>query len=106
MAQLKRWRLIWCPPGVLLLWNETAVLLPARGAAWTCLAVAAGLGELVDGLLAYSARHLSRVDRLLRSTHLLDYSLAAMKVRSPRSCSRAPRCGERTAACVCARSAP
>lgn len=39
-----------------------------------------GVGDLVDGLLAYSSRHMARIDRLLRSTRLLDYSLAAMKV--------------------------
>ncbi len=41
-----------------------------------------GIAELVEGLLSYSTRHFSRVDRLLRSTHLLDYSLAVMKVHT------------------------
>jgi hypothetical protein len=34
----------------------------------------------LDGLLAYSTRHFARVERLLRSTRLLDYSLVSMKV--------------------------
>ena len=40
----------------------------------------AGVRELSDALLAYSKRHYARVDRLLRSTYLLDYTLASMKV--------------------------
>ncbi len=35
---------------------------------------------MVDGLAAYTHRHLSRLDRLVRSTYLLDYTLSSMKV--------------------------
>ena len=34
----------------------------------------------MDGLVVYTERHLSRLDRLVRSTYLLDYTLASMKV--------------------------
>ena len=40
-----------------------------------------GLPDLLDGLAVYTQRHLSRLDRLVRSTYLLDYTLASMKVR-------------------------
>jgi hypothetical protein len=40
-----------------------------------------GLSELLDGLTVYTQRHMSRLDRLVRSTYLLDYTLASMKVR-------------------------
>jgi hypothetical protein len=33
----------------------------------------------VDGLQVYTERHLARLDRLVRSTYLLDYTLATMK---------------------------
>lgn len=42
-----------------------------------------GAHELLDGLLAYSERHFTRIDRLLRSTFLLDYTLAASRVLLP-----------------------
>eukprot|EP00775_Hariotina_reticulata_P012078 gene12078-12218_t len=35
-----------------------------------------GSKELLEGLLAYSQRHAARLDRLLRATFLLDYTLA------------------------------
>lgn len=42
-----------------------------------------GARELIDGLLAYSERHAARIDRLLRSSYLLDYTLAASGVLLP-----------------------
>ncbi|MCO5557503.1 hypothetical protein L7F22_011068 [Adiantum nelumboides] len=42
-----------------------------------------GLCELIEGLLPYTERHFSRLDRLLRSTFLLDYTLASMSVLNP-----------------------
>lgn len=44
-----------------------------------------GIGELLEGLIPYSQRHFSRVDRLERSTFLLDYTLAGMSVIEPES---------------------
>ncbi|XP_077234966.1 transducin family protein / WD-40 repeat family protein [Tasmannia lanceolata] len=42
-----------------------------------------GVGELLEGLIPYSQRHFSRIDRLVRSTYLLDYTLAGMSVIDP-----------------------
>ena len=42
-----------------------------------------GVGSLLDALGAYSGRHAARLDRLRRSTFLLDYTLAAMRVLAP-----------------------
>ncbi|XP_021737664.1 transducin beta-like protein 3 [Chenopodium quinoa] len=42
-----------------------------------------GIGELLEGLIPYSQRHFSRVDRLERSTFLLDYTLIGMSVIEP-----------------------
>ncbi|VAI93080.1 unnamed protein product [Triticum turgidum subsp. durum] len=42
-----------------------------------------GISELLEGLIPYSQRHFSRVDRLVRSTFLLDYTLARMSVVDP-----------------------
>lgn len=42
-----------------------------------------GLHELIEGILPYTERHFSRIDRLLRSTFLLDYTLSSMSVLSP-----------------------
>jgi U3 small nucleolar RNA-associated protein 13 len=39
-----------------------------------------GLGTLLEGLLPYTHRHFARADRLLRSTYLCDYILAASGV--------------------------
>jgi len=39
-----------------------------------------GISELLEGLIPYSQRHFSRVDRLVRSTFLLDYTLMRMSV--------------------------
>ncbi|KAI3411315.1 Utp13 domain-containing protein [Psidium guajava] len=42
-----------------------------------------GIGELLEGLIPYSQRHFSRMDRLVRSTYLLDYTLTGMSVIEP-----------------------
>ncbi|KAK3020309.1 hypothetical protein RJ639_046521 [Escallonia herrerae] len=42
-----------------------------------------GVGELLEGLIPYSQRHFSRIDRLERSTFLLDYTLTGMSVIEP-----------------------
>ncbi|KAL3497681.1 hypothetical protein ACH5RR_040413 [Cinchona calisaya] len=42
-----------------------------------------GIGELLEGLIPYSQRHFSRIDRLERSTFLLDYTLTGMSVIEP-----------------------
>ncbi|KAL2894329.1 Transducin beta-like protein 3 [Bienertia sinuspersici] len=42
-----------------------------------------GIGELLEGLIPYSQRHFSRIDRLERSTFLLDYTLIGMSVVEP-----------------------
>ncbi|KAM0071526.1 putative transcription factor WD40-like family [Helianthus debilis subsp. tardiflorus] len=42
-----------------------------------------GVGELLEGLIPYSQRHYSRVDRLERSTFLLDYTLNGMSIVEP-----------------------
>ncbi|KAM7463555.1 hypothetical protein LguiA_031676 [Lonicera macranthoides] len=42
-----------------------------------------GIGEVLEGLIPYSQRHFSRIDRLERSTFLLDYTLTGMSVIDP-----------------------
>lgn len=42
-----------------------------------------GISELLEGLIPYSQRHFSRIDRLVRSTFLLDYILTGMSVIDP-----------------------
>ncbi|XP_042443628.1 transducin beta-like protein 3 [Zingiber officinale] len=42
-----------------------------------------GVSELLEGLIPYSQRHFSRIDRLVRSTFLLDYILTRMSVLDP-----------------------
>ena len=42
-----------------------------------------GIRQAVEGLLPYTERHLARIQRLVRSTFLLDYTLAAMVVLPP-----------------------
>lgn len=42
-----------------------------------------GIGEVLEGLIPYSQRHFTRVDRLERSTFLLDYTLTGMSVIEP-----------------------
>ncbi|CAJ1943854.1 unnamed protein product [Sphenostylis stenocarpa] len=39
-----------------------------------------GIGELLEGIIPYSQRHFGRIDRLVRSTFLLDYILSGMSV--------------------------
>eukprot|EP00884_Botryococcus_braunii_P002585 jgi/Botrbrau1/12327/Bobra.4_3s0001.1 len=55
-----------------------------------------GVGELVEGLLSYSQRHAARLDRLIRSTHLLDYTLAACQVLQATAADAVALQGERT----------
>ncbi|CAH9146703.1 unnamed protein product [Cuscuta epithymum] len=43
-----------------------------------------GIGELLEGIIPYSQRHFNRVDRLERSTYLLDYMLTSMSVIEPK----------------------
>ena len=42
-----------------------------------------GIRQAVEGLVPYTERHLARIQRLVRSTFLLDYTLAAMVVLPP-----------------------
>ncbi|XP_039142084.1 transducin beta-like protein 3 [Dioscorea cayenensis subsp. rotundata] len=42
-----------------------------------------GIGELIEGILPYSKRHFTRMDRHVRNTFLLDYTLTQMKVLEP-----------------------
>ena len=42
-----------------------------------------GMSELVEALLSYTQRHFSRVDRLVRASFLVDYTLLAMNVVLP-----------------------
>ncbi|KAJ0989940.1 hypothetical protein J5N97_008296 [Dioscorea zingiberensis] len=44
-----------------------------------------GIGELIEGILPYSKRHFTRMDRLVRSTFLLDYTLSQMSVLEPKT---------------------
>ncbi|KAJ4811561.1 Transducin beta-like protein 3 [Rhynchospora pubera] len=44
-----------------------------------------GISELLEGLIPYSQRHFNRIDRLVRSTFLLDYTLTRMSVLDPDS---------------------
>ena len=39
-----------------------------------------GMSELVEALLSYTQRHFARVDRLVRASFLVDYTLLAMNV--------------------------
>lgn len=41
-----------------------------------------GIRELLDGLVPYTQRHFSRLDRLVRSTYLLDFTLNSLSVLS------------------------
>ncbi|CAI9767787.1 unnamed protein product [Fraxinus pennsylvanica] len=47
-----------------------------------------GIGELLEALIPYSQRHFSRIDRLERSTFLLDYTLTGMPVIEPETDGR------------------
>ncbi|QCD81068.1 transducin beta-like protein 3 isoform X2 [Vigna unguiculata] len=42
-----------------------------------------GIGEVLEGLIPYSQRHFGRIDRLVRSTFLLDFILSGMSVIEP-----------------------
>ena len=42
-----------------------------------------GAPDLLEALLSYTQRHFVRMDRLVRSTFLLDYTLASMNVLTP-----------------------
>ncbi|RRT75859.1 hypothetical protein B296_00018043 [Ensete ventricosum] len=53
-----------------------------------------GVSELLEGLIPYSQRHFSRIDRFVRSIFLLDYVLARMSVVDPEE-TILPRNGER-----------
>ncbi|KAL0918183.1 hypothetical protein M5K25_010177 [Dendrobium thyrsiflorum] len=46
-----------------------------------------GISELLEGLIPYSQRHFSRIDRLVRSSYLLDYILNEMSVIEPENVS-------------------
>ncbi|KAF1867244.1 hypothetical protein Lal_00049673 [Lupinus albus] len=50
-----------------------------------------GIGELLEGLIPYSQRHFGRIDRLVRSTFLLDYILSGMSVIDPESQQPEPK---------------
>ncbi|CAL0306816.1 unnamed protein product [Lupinus luteus] len=50
-----------------------------------------GVGELLEGLIPYSQRHFGRIDRLVRSTFLLDYILSGMSVIDPESQQPEPK---------------
>ncbi|KAF9603413.1 hypothetical protein IFM89_036114 [Coptis chinensis] len=50
-----------------------------------------GVSELLEGLIPYSQRHFSRIDRHIRSTLLLDYTLSSMSVIEPEIEVRAPK---------------
>ncbi|XP_047980468.1 transducin beta-like protein 3 [Salvia hispanica] len=53
-----------------------------------------GIGELLEGLIPYSQRHYTRIDRLQRSTYLLDYTLTGMSVIEPEANATEPRKNE------------
>lgn len=57
----------------------------------TDIAEIRGIGELLEGLIPYSQRHFSRIDRLQRSTFLLDYTLTGMSVIEPETNERDAR---------------
>lgn len=42
-----------------------------------------GISDVLEGLIPYTQRHFSRIDRLVRSTFLLDYTLTGMSVIEP-----------------------
>ncbi|XP_031380718.1 transducin beta-like protein 3 [Punica granatum] len=54
-----------------------------------------GIGELLEGLIPYSQRHFSRIDRLVRSTYLLDYTLMGMSVIEPEAPETVREAGSR-----------
>uniref|UniRef100_A0A7N0U0S9 U3 small nucleolar RNA-associated protein 13 C-terminal domain-containing protein n=1 Tax=Kalanchoe fedtschenkoi TaxID=63787 RepID=A0A7N0U0S9_KALFE len=42
-----------------------------------------GISEILEGIMPHSQRHFSRVDRLVRGTYLLEYTLMGMRVMEP-----------------------
>ncbi|XP_010453841.1 PREDICTED: transducin beta-like protein 3 [Camelina sativa] len=50
-----------------------------------------GIGELLEGLIPYSQRHYNRIDRFVRSSFLLDYTLGEMSVIDPETESEYPK---------------
>ncbi len=42
-----------------------------------------GMQDLIEALASYTQRHFARMDRLVRSSFLLDYTLASMNVLMP-----------------------
>ncbi|KAJ4912191.1 Transducin family protein / WD-40 repeat family protein [Raphanus sativus] len=50
-----------------------------------------GIGELLEGLIPYSQRHFNRMDRFVRSSFLLDYTLGEMSVIDPESETEYPK---------------
>ncbi len=48
------------------------------------------MASLLDGLSAYTQRHMARIERLRRSVALLDYTLGAMRVVTPQEAAGAP----------------
>ena len=47
------------------------------------LAAVPHIKSIIEALIPYSERHLARVDRLVRSSFLLDYTLSAIKLAAP-----------------------
>ncbi|URD82085.1 Utp13 specific WD40 associated domain [Musa troglodytarum] len=60
----------------------------------TDIAEVKGVGELLEGLIPYSQRHFSRIDRFVRSTFLLDYVLTRMSVVDPEEETNLPNNGQ------------
>ena len=50
-----------------------------------------GMSELVEALLSYTQRHFARVNRLVRASFLVDYTLLAMNVVLPDAAATAER---------------
>ncbi|CAA7051573.1 unnamed protein product [Microthlaspi erraticum] len=50
-----------------------------------------GIGELLEGLIPYSQRHFTRMDRYVRSSFLLDYTLGEMSVIDPEPDTEYPK---------------
>ncbi|RID73526.1 hypothetical protein BRARA_B00677 [Brassica rapa] len=50
-----------------------------------------GIGELLEGLIPYSQRHFNRMDRFVRSSFLLDYTLGEMSVIDPEAETEYPK---------------
>jgi len=46
-----------------------------------------GIGEVFEGILAYSERHMLRADKIVQQTYILDYALTRMKVILPADAS-------------------